>query len=83
MQGRLQFDCRFLVTGLGAHRTRKSLENTFESESPSLLIFTGTSGQLDPSLGLGQVVFPQKLVFKGWLLFPSRCGVDVHVARGG
>ena len=71
LQGRLQVDCRFLVTGLGAHRTRKSLENTFQSEPPSLLIFTGSAGQLAPSLGLGQVVFPQKWCLKDGSCFPA------------
>jgi nucleoside phosphorylase len=68
LQDRLQVDCRFLVTGLGAHRTRKSLEETCQSEPPSLLIFTGTAGQLDPSLGIGQVIFPQK-----WCLEDGSC----------
>lgn len=71
MQGRLQVDCRFLVTGLGAHRTRKSLEGVFQSGPPSLLIFTGTAGQLDPSLGLGQVVFPQEWCLKDGSCFPA------------
>ena len=71
LQGRLQVDCRFLVTGLGAHRTRKSLESAFQSEPPSLLIFTGTAGQLDPSLGLGQVVFPQEWCLKDGSCFPA------------
>ena len=71
LQERLQVDCRFLVTGLGAHRTRKSLENTFQSEPPSLLIFTGTAGQLDPSLGLGKVVFPEEWRLKDGSCFPA------------
>ncbi len=71
MQERLQVDCRFLVTGLGAHRTRKSLEVTLQSELPSLLIFTGTAGQLDPILRIGQVVFPQEWCLEDGSCFPA------------
>lgn len=68
LQERLQADYRFLVSGFGAHRTRKSLEEACQSEPPSLLIFTGTAGQLDPSLGMGQVIFPQE-----WCLEDGPC----------
>ncbi len=71
LQGRLQVDCHFSVTGLGSRRTRRSLENTFQSKLPSLLIFTGTAGQLDPSLEIGQVVFPQKWCLKDGSCFPA------------
>ena len=75
LRERLQVDCRFLVTGLGSHRTRKSLEETFQSESPSLLIFTGTAGQLDPYLSMGQVIFPQE-----WCLEDGSCfSADVEL----
>ena len=75
LQERLQVDCRFLVTGLGAHRTGNSLEEMCQSEPPSLLIFTGTAGQLDPSLEMGQVIFPQK-----WCLEDGSCfSADVQL----
>ncbi len=75
LQQRLQVTCRFLVTGLGAHRTGKSLEKTFQSEPPSLLIFTGTAGQLDPCLSMGQVIFPQD-----WCLEDGSCfSADVEL----
>ncbi len=82
LQGRLQVDCRFLVTGLGAHRTRKSLETIFQSEPPSLLIFTGTAGQLDPSLGLGQVVFPQKWCLKDGSCVPADAELTSMLREG-
>ena len=82
LQGRLQVDCRFLVTGLGAHRTRKSLESTFQSEPPSLLIFTGTAGQLDPSLGLGQVVFPEEWCLKDGSCFPADADLTSMLREG-
>ena len=75
LQERLQVDCRFLVTGLGAHRSRKNLEETLQSEPPPLLIFTGTAGQLDPSLEIGQVIFPQE-----WCLEDGSCfSADVQL----
>jgi nucleoside phosphorylase len=83
LQRRLQVDCRFLVTGLGAHRTRKSLEGAFQSEPPSLLIFTGTAGQLDPSLELGQVVFPQEWCLKDGSCFPADAELTSLLREGG
>ncbi len=82
LQGRLRVDCRFLVTGLGAHRTQRSLETRFQSESPSLLIFTGTAGQLDPSLGLGQVVFPQEWCLKDGSCFPADAELTALLREG-
>ena len=71
LRGRLQVDCRFLVTGLGARRTRTNLEKSFQSNLPSLLIFTGTAGQLDPSLRIGQVIFPEEWCLKDGSCFPA------------
>jgi nucleoside phosphorylase len=68
LRGRLGLDCQFLVTGLGARRTSQSLQKQFESHVPSLLIFTGTAGQLDPALELGEVVLPEE-----WCLEDGAC----------
>ncbi len=50
----------FLVTGIGLSRTQKSLLEYFHhgEPKPSLMIFTGTAGQLDPSLQMGETVCP-------------------------
>ncbi len=82
LRARLQVACRFLVTGLGAHRTRKNLENTFQSEPPSLLIFTGTAGQLDPSLTMGQVVFPEEWCLKDGSCFPADAELTSMLREG-
>jgi nucleoside phosphorylase len=50
---------RLLVTGLGVDRTLRTLEQTFEKERPSCLVFTGMAGQLDPALQLGDVILPK------------------------
>ena len=71
LRERLQVDCHFLVTGLGAGRTQINLEKTFQSELPSLLIFTGTAGQLDPSLRIGQVIFPEEWCWEDGSCFPA------------
>ena len=71
LRGRLQVDCRFLVTGLGGRRTGTNLEKSFQSSLPSLLIFTGTAGQLDPSLRIGQVIFPEEWCLKDGSCFPA------------
>lgn len=64
----LDWDCEFLVTGLGARRTEASLDEYFEIRRPSLFIFTGTAGQLDPDLKMGTVVFPET-----WCLEDGSC----------
>lgn len=71
LRGRLQVDCRFLVTGWGGRRTGTNLEKSFQSSLPSLLIFTGTAGQLDPSLRIGQVIFPEEWCLKDGSCFPA------------
>lgn len=51
---------RFLVaaTGLGIKRTVPSLLRLFQRQPPSLLLFTGSAGQLDLTLEMGDVVVP-------------------------
>ncbi len=51
--------CQHLVTGLGAKRTRQALESYFILHRPRIFIFTGTAGQLDPKLKMGDVVLPE------------------------
>ena len=59
--------CQHLATGLGAKRTRQSLENYFSTNRPKLFVFTGTAGQLDPGLSMGDVVLPE-----AWSLLDGR-----------
>lgn len=57
---------RFAVhaTGLGIKRTVPALLRLFEKEKPSLLLFTGSVGQLDLSLNMGDVVAPASWLFQ-------------------
>ena len=48
-----------IVTGLGMARSRATLDAYFETQRPSLLLFTGACGQLDPELEMGQVFTPR------------------------
>ncbi|GEM_PF-1249767 len=50
----------FLITGIGLSRTQASLLDHFSrtEPKPSLMVFTGTAGQLDPSLAMGETVCP-------------------------
>ena len=51
----------FLVTGIGVVRTEQSLYRYLSDNRSDicLVIFTGTAGQLDPSLRMGETVCPQ------------------------
>lgn len=68
LQDRLGAGFTHLVTGLGVKRTRATLEAYFRTQRPSILVFTGTAGQLDPGLKMGDVVFPER-----WCLQTGGC----------
>ncbi|MCY3774796.1 MAG: hypothetical protein OXH11_02320 [Candidatus Aminicenantes bacterium] len=68
LRERLGTRCTHLVTGLGMNRTRAALESYLGTRSPSILVFTGTAGQLDPGLKMGDVVFPER-----WCLQTGGC----------
>ena len=59
LQRNLGDNCRYLATGLGGGRTRATLAKYFATQRPSLFIFTGTAGQLDPSLARGEVILSE------------------------
>ena len=67
----LDIKCQFLATGLGAEQTRGTLDDYFKLQQPSLLLFTGTAGQLNPFLQLGQVVFPSEWCFQSGSCFAA------------
>lgn len=83
LRGRLGLDCQFLVTGLGARRTRQSLQKQFESHVPSLFIFTGTAGQLDPALAIGEVILPQEWCLEDGSCFPVDAGIASALRESG
>ena len=68
LQDRLGTGVTHLVTGIGMNRTRATLETYFRTRRPSILLFTGTAGQLDPGLKMGDVVFPER-----WCLQTGGC----------
>ncbi len=61
---------KLIVTGLGTDRTLRALEQQLERFRPALVIFTGMAGQLDPALGLGELVIPQCWRFESGDEFP-------------
>ena len=67
--------CQHLVTGLGAKRTRRSLESYFSRNSPRLFVFTGTAGQLDPKLKMGDVVLPEAWGLRDGRRYPADSGL--------
>ena len=68
LRDRLGAGVTHLVTGLGMNRTRATLVDYFRKQRPSILVFTGTAGQLDPGLKMGEVVFPER-----WRLQTGGC----------
>jgi nucleoside phosphorylase len=51
---------RVLATGLRIRRTVPALLKAFRSDLPSLLVFTGSAGQLDLKLEMGDIVLPER-----------------------
>jgi len=49
----------FLTTGIGSRQASKVLSRRLQRVRPSVLLFTGTAGQLDPSCPMGTVVCPE------------------------
>ena len=72
LRERLRLKCHFIVTGVGFQKTVASLENYFQRERrPSFFVFTGTAGQLDPSLEIGEIVFPEEWCIQGGPCFSA------------
>lgn len=49
----------FLTTGIGSRQASKVLTRRLQRFRPSVLLFTGTAGQLDPSCPMGTVFCPE------------------------
>ncbi len=79
----LPFRSQYLVTGMGIPRTEAVLRDQFRSQNPSLLIFTGTAGQLDPALEMGQVVFPEAWCFQEGPCFWADLPLVARLRRSG
>ncbi len=62
------------ATGLGIQRSVPWLLARFRREKPELLLFTGSAGQLDLSLELGDLVLP-----RSWSLEPGGPCFDCHL----
>lgn len=61
LRKKLRLKCHFIATGVGFQKTVSSLENYFQREKrPTFFVFTGTAGQLDPSLEIGEIVLPEE-----------------------
>ena len=72
LQSRLGTRAHYLATGLGGPRTAQRLTQSFaRTARPDLFIFTGTAGQLRPSLSMGEVVFPEAWCREDGSQFPS------------
>ena len=83
LQQSLPFRCQYLVTGMGIPRTGAVLSDFFHSRKPSLLIFTGTAGQLDPKLEMGEVVFPEAWHFQDGSCFWSDLPLVASLRQSG
>jgi len=70
LRAHLRTDRSLISTGLGTDRTLKSLALHLERFNPSLVVFTGMAGQLDPALSLGDLVVPERWRFESGDEFP-------------
>ena len=55
----------FLTTGIGSRQASKVLARRLQRFPPSVLLFTGTAGQLDPSCPMGTVICPEAWMIDG------------------
>ncbi len=82
LKERLRGKVSFLVTGLG-QRTQSALGPYLARHQPDLLIFTGTAGQLDPLLKLGQVLFPERWCFENGNCYQTDQRLVKRLRRAG
>ncbi len=69
--------------GLGPERCRRNLDRILSVNPPRFVVFTGTAGGLDPSLAVGDIVFPEKWSFNGEAFFRTDQTLTTHLrARG-
>ncbi len=64
-------DVPVLGTGLGVKRSIPVLLKVFNSKKPSMLVFSGSVSQLDPSLVFGSVVVPKAWCFENGRSIPA------------
>lgn len=81
LQSRLPDFGPIMATGLGAERTRMVLREVLRSAPPALFLFTGTAGQLDPSLDLGEVILPREWCREGGSCFSIDSGLCQVLAK--
>ncbi len=60
-----------ITTGLGTDRTARSLADLYQARRPRVLVFTGMAGQLDPTLQVGDFVFPAAWALESGTRFES------------
>ena len=64
-------DVQVLATGLGVKRSIPALLKVFKDKKPSMIVFSGSVGQLDPSLDFGSVVVPKAWCFENGRSIPT------------
>ncbi len=69
--------------GLGPERCRRNLDRILSENPPRLLVFTGTAGGLDPSLAVGDIVFPEKWSLDGEVVFWNDQPLSTHLRAKG
>ncbi len=61
----LEVPCRTLISGVGIENSARGTLHGLKQERPRVLIFTGTSGAVDKTVTIGEVIFPKHWCFKG------------------
>ena len=59
---------RMLVSGLGIENAGRGILQGLQKDAPGALVFTGTSGRIDSSVAVGEVIFPAQ-----WCLEDGSC----------
>jgi nucleoside phosphorylase len=55
---------RTLISGVGIENSARGTLHSLEQERPGVLIFTGTSGIVDETVSVGEVLFPKQWCFR-------------------
>lgn len=60
----LEVPCRTLISGVGIENSARGTLYGLEQKRPRALVFTGTSGAVDNTVAIGEIIFPKQWCFE-------------------